>query len=103
MDFGDLKNDEQIKSKITNVHNSIEKIKELLNLAYNKNISDQLDTMDKINYDLFLCYSLNTLYWMYLRTKGIDPNTHDIKNELNRIKEYMIKAKQVCIKYLNVL
>ncbi|KAG5896069.1 hypothetical protein JTB14_006858 [Gonioctena quinquepunctata] len=41
-----------------------------------------------------LTYSLNTLYWLYLRTKNEDPNKSDVKNQLNRIKEYMMKAKQ---------
>lgn len=97
MDFEDLNDDVQIKEKITQVHDSVNKIKQILNLAYKSNVQEQLNTMDKVNYDLFLSYTLNTLYWIYLRTKGIDPNKSDIKNELNRVRDYMIKAKKVCI------
>lgn len=95
MDFADLENDEQIKIKVINVHNSVQKIKNLLDSAYKENISDKLTTSEKIDYDIFLSYSLNTLYWMYLRTKGIDPNDHEIKDQLHRVKTYMIRAKQV--------
>lgn len=72
MDFEDLNDDVQIKEKITQVHDSVNKIKQILNLAYKSNVQEQLNTMDKVNYDLFLSYTLNTLYWIYLRTKGID-------------------------------
>lgn len=95
MDFADLQNDEQIKNKVTNLHNSVQKIRNLLDLAYKENISNKLTTSEKIDYDLFLSYSLDTLYWMYLRTKGIDPNDHEIKDQLSRVKTYMIRAKQV--------
>lgn len=95
MDFGDLKNDLPIKEKITKVHGSITKIKDILDVFQKDNVYNQLEPMDKIDYDLFLSYTLNTLYWIYLRTRGIDPNKNDVKNELNRIREYMVRAKEV--------
>lgn len=101
MDFGDLKEDEDIKEKITNFHTSIDKIEKLLENALNPDYiaRDKLNTKEKVDYDIFMAYTLNTLYWLYLRTKGLDPNKHDVKNELNRVKDYMIKAKQVEYNY----
>lgn len=95
MDFGDLKGDSKIQTKITNLHNSIEKIDNILSLLINSDAKEKLSLKEQTDYDLFMAYTLNTLYWIYLRTKGVDPNTNEVKNQLNRVKEYMIKAKQV--------
>lgn len=95
MDFGDLKDDTQIQEKIQNLHTSINKIEKLLEPEVNSVILNKLSTKEKVDYDLFMTYTLNTLYWLYLRTKGVDPNKNDVKTQLNRVKDYMIKAKQV--------
>lgn len=97
MDFGDLKDDSKIQTKITSLHTSIEKIEKTLSLLTDSNIKDKLSLEEQTDHDLFMAYTLNTLFWMYLITKGIDPNTNEVKNQLKRVKDYMIKAKQVCV------
>ncbi|RZC37945.1 nuclear nucleic acid-binding protein C1D [Asbolus verrucosus] len=94
MDFGDISDDASIQEKLLNFHSSVEKIGKILELSADPNIYQKLTTKEKVDYDLFMAYTLNTLYWLYLRTKGEDPNKNDIKNQLNRIKQYMVKAKQ---------
>ncbi|CAH0552572.1 unnamed protein product [Brassicogethes aeneus] len=94
MDFGDLKDDEAIKKTLTNFDNGVNKIKDMLELAFESDVYDKLSTKEKVDYDLFITYSLNTLYWLLLRASGDDPNSTDIKNQLNRVKEYMVKAKE---------
>ncbi|XP_074028034.1 nuclear nucleic acid-binding protein C1D-like [Leptinotarsa decemlineata] len=94
MEFGDLKDDKVIQEKLTSFHESVEKIGDLINTLLNADIYDKLSLKEKVDYDLFLAYSLNTLYWLYLRTKNEDPSKSDVKNQLGRIKEYMKKAKQ---------
>lgn len=61
----------------------------------NTEIRENSALKEKVDYDLFMVYCLNTLYWLYLRTRGLDPNKNDVKSQLNRVKEYMMKAKQV--------
>lgn len=46
-------------------------------------------------YDLFLSFAINSFYWFYLRIQGIDPSQHELKSEINRTKEYMIKSKKL--------
>lgn len=50
---------------------------------------NELSTEEKIRYDLFLAYSVNSLLWMYLRMNGIDPSETVIKAELKRVKDLM--------------
>ncbi|XP_056630580.1 nuclear nucleic acid-binding protein C1D-like [Diorhabda sublineata] len=94
IDFGDLDNDKNIQEKLSNLHNSVEKIEIMLEKLRTADIYEQLSLKQKVDYDLFIAYTLNTLYWLYLRIKNEDPNKNDVKNQLNRVKEYMLKAKQ---------
>lgn len=95
MDYGDLKEDKNIQEKLENFHESVVKIENLLETALKPETYEKLSVKQKIDYDLFLTYTLNTLYWLYLRTRGVDPNKNEVKKELSRIKEFMVKAKQV--------
>ena len=42
---------------------------------------------------LALGYAVNALFFVYLKTQGVDPQTHPVKEELARIREYMKKLK----------
>lgn len=95
MDFGDLLNDTKIKEKLFNLHTNIDEIEKIINTALTKFDYEKLTPIEKANYDLFNVYSLNILCWMYMRTKGQDPNKTNIKGELVRIKNYMLKLKEV--------
>lgn len=95
MHFGDLSDDKAIQEKLLNFHNSVEKIEKFLELASNSEIYEKLSTKEKIDFDLFMAYALNTLFWLYMKTKGEDPTKSEIKNQLSRVKEYMVKAKEV--------
>lgn len=100
MELKELENDKLIQEKLQNLHDSVEKITNFLDTAFKADIT-QLTQKEKIDFDLFITYSLNTLYWMYLRIRGEDPNKNEVKNQLNRVKEYMVKAKQVCFINMN--
>lgn len=100
MDFGDLKGDKAIETKLADLQDSLDKTKKVLDTVLSVEDISSLSARDRVTFDLFQCYCLNTLFWVYLRTKGVDPNTNEVKNELNRIKSYMVKAKEVRIKYV---
>ncbi|KAH6925131.1 hypothetical protein HPB50_001177 [Hyalomma asiaticum] len=60
--------------------------------------SEPLSPLDKARLDLTLLYTLNSLFWMYLCTVGEDPKQHSVRRELDRVKEYMTRAKQIADK-----
>lgn len=108
VNFGDLKDDKQIQEKIITLRKSVEKIENMLDvIASNPDLKEKLTLKEKVDYDLFMAYTLNTLFWMYMRMKGEDPNKNEVKNQLNRVKDYMIKAKQVstldCVYSLEII
>ena len=40
-------------------------------------------------------YALSSLFYMYLKTQGISPNGHIVKDDLDRVKQYMLKIQVV--------
>ncbi|XP_071451540.1 nuclear nucleic acid-binding protein C1D [Hetaerina americana] len=67
-----------------------------------------LDLEDKARHDLFIAYSVNALYWTYLRTQGINPaafsndgeeeKPHPVTDELNRVQSCLARAKMLAEK-----
>ena len=40
-----------------------------------------------------LAYAINTLYFVYLRTIGVNTASHGVRKELDRVKSYITKIK----------
>ena len=95
MNFGELSTDADFTSGIKNFHDCVNETGQLLQNLCEKDIYEKLDVEDRVKYDLFLSYSLNSLYWLYLRTEGVDPSKHALKSEIDRTKEYFARAQQV--------
>ncbi|KAG7280481.1 hypothetical protein CRUP_033782 [Coryphaenoides rupestris] len=54
-----------------------------------------LDPLEQAKLDLMSAYTLNSLFWMYLVTRGINPREHAVKQELERIRTYMMRVKDI--------
>ena len=80
---------------ITKIGAAIESVQKVLNSCFEDVDYDQLSTENKVRYDLFLAYSVNSLLWMHLRMNGQDPSQSIIRTELNRIKELMAELQRV--------
>lgn len=75
MDFGELKNDTDFITKSNNLESVLDKIDERISSACDFPNYDDLSTEEKVKYDLFLSYSINSLYWMLCKLQAIDPNS----------------------------
>lgn len=89
--FGELETDEPFKSSINKFHSSVDKIGESLQLCCGNDVYSAMSAEEKVEYDLFLSYSLNSLFWCYLRTQGVDPKQHGVKVMLQKTRFYHIK------------
>ncbi|VVC94654.1 unnamed protein product [Leptidea sinapis] len=58
-------------------------------------IFEQLSLPAKIELELFFLFTYNALHWINLRIKGIDPATHPIKHEMDRIKAVMLEWQEL--------
>ncbi|XP_017481296.1 PREDICTED: nuclear nucleic acid-binding protein C1D [Rhagoletis zephyria] len=95
MDFGELRNDEKFSNSVLNFSRALDKIEQSLNTAVEFKDFEELSTREKVKLDTYLAYAINSLYWMHVKLRGDDPNEHSIKNELSRVRQTIIRDKQI--------
>ncbi|TXT15575.1 hypothetical protein VHUM_00078 [Vanrija humicola] len=52
-----------------------------------------LEPLQRAKADVLLAYAINDLVWVYLKSRGLDPEGHDVAKELERIRGYYGKVK----------
>ncbi|XP_071385718.1 nuclear nucleic acid-binding protein C1D [Centroberyx affinis] len=88
----------EIEEQLTGFESSVTSVKTMLQTLMSMPRNDllqKLDPLDQAKLDLMSAYTLNSLYWMYLVTQGINPREHGIKQELERIRTYMNRVKEI--------
>ncbi|KAM6997278.1 nuclear nucleic acid-binding protein C1D [Tautogolabrus adspersus] len=88
----------EIDEQLTGFDSSASSVKtmleKLMSMPRNE-LLQKLDPLDQAKLDLMSAYTLNSLFWMYLVTHGINPREHGIKQELERIRTYMNRVKEI--------
>lgn len=56
---------------------------------------ESLDALSKARLHITLCYTVNSLFCMYLRTQGVDPNTHPVSEEISRVQDAFLRLCKV--------
>ncbi|XP_005733773.1 nuclear nucleic acid-binding protein C1D [Pundamilia nyererei] len=88
----------EIDEQLTGFDSSVTSVKTILEQLMSMPRNDllqKLDPLDQAKLDLMSAYTLNSLFWMYLVTQGINPREHGIKQELERIRTYMNRVKEI--------
>ncbi|KAJ0005204.1 hypothetical protein NQD34_011418 [Periophthalmus magnuspinnatus] len=88
----------EIDEQLTGFDSAVSSVKNMLDTLISMPRNDllqKLDPLDQAKLDLMSVYTLNSLFWMYLVTRGINPRDHGIKQELERIRTYMNKVKEI--------
>lgn len=82
-------------SQLENSLNQLETFLARLDSTSYTTVHENLTPLDQARFDLTAAYTLNSLMWAYLRTRGVDPKQTQLKTELERVKSYMDKLKSV--------
>lgn len=69
-DFEELSHDANIITRLKQFSEAAFKIQDMAELISDPSLLDKLSNTDKIKYNLLLSYSLNSLFWMYLKAEG---------------------------------
>ena len=89
---------EELTEIVKNLHVSLTDVKSQLNLLTSvprSELHDSLDPMGRATMDLTTAYALNSLFWMLLKTMGVNPAETNVKQELDRVKEAMKRCKEI--------
>ncbi|KAM9848208.1 nuclear nucleic acid-binding protein C1D [Aulostomus maculatus] len=88
----------EIDEQLTGFDSSVSSVKDMLDKLMSvprNDLLEKLDPLDQAKLDLMSAYTLNSLFWMYLVTQGMNPRDHGIKQELERIRSYMNRVKEI--------
>ncbi|KAJ8044459.1 Nuclear nucleic acid-binding protein C1D [Holothuria leucospilota] len=88
----------EIQPSVDRLRKSLDDVEKILEPFLNGSILDVQDKMtclEKAKVELVSLYAINSLFWMYLCTQGVDTKEHPIKHELARIQQYMRRMKQI--------
>ena len=89
---------EELAEVVKNLHVSLTDVKTQLNLLTSvprSDLHDNLDPMGRATMDLTTAYAVNSLFWMLLKTMGVNPADSNVKQELDRVKEAMKRMKEI--------
>ncbi|XP_063088616.1 nuclear nucleic acid-binding protein C1D-like [Cavia porcellus] len=71
-----------------------EMLKTLMSVS-RKELLQKLDPLGQAEVDLLSTYTLNSMFWVYLATQGVNPKEHPVKQELARIRVRMNRVKEI--------
>ena len=60
-----------------------------------KELCANLPPLEVARVHLMVAYTVNTLFYMYLKTQGVAAASHPVRDELERVKAYIRKVKEV--------
>lgn len=86
----------KLLSKVSALSNSLDELEEKLEPLFSKPLEEtigSLETLQQTKLQVLLPYLVNDLIFIYLKTKGIDPKTHPVVAELERVRQYFAKIK----------
>ncbi|KAN0009883.1 hypothetical protein ACTFIU_007193 [Dictyostelium citrinum] len=87
-----------IKQDITNFENVLDRLESQLEPFFKvplKEHQGSLTPIENAKLNIAVAYALNSLFFMYLQTQGVSPHDHPVKTELDRIKPYILKLKNL--------
>lgn len=72
--FEELSHDSDLVSRLEQFSEAITKIHNAIELACDPELYNKLSNADKIKYNSLMSFSINSMFWMYLRAEGISKN-----------------------------
>ncbi|KAF6102389.1 C1D nuclear receptor corepressor [Phyllostomus discolor] len=88
----------EIHEYLSTFENSIgavdDMLKTMMSVSRNE-LLQKLDPLEQAKVDLVSAYTLNSMFWVYLATQGVNPKEHPVKQELERIRVYMNRVKEI--------
>ncbi|KAG1757046.1 Sas10/Utp3/C1D family-domain-containing protein, partial [Suillus lakei] len=88
--------EDRLRAKVANLNASLDELETQLEPLFTKSLPETLvalETIQQAKLQVVLPYVLYDLVFVYLKTRGIDPMTHPVIGELDRVRQYFDKIK----------
>ena len=90
----------ELVSPFKNFQDSLDKVGKIFNTFRSETLADlisrnELDALSKAKLDCLSAYAMNSLVWIWLKTKGMNPKEVGILDEIDRVRKTMKRLKEV--------
>merc|ERR1719253_1428194 len=58
-----------------------------------KALANGLPALEAAKLNIVGAFAINTLFYIFLKTQGVDPEAHPVKQQLDRVKKYFKKIR----------
>lgn len=91
-----MENVTKLQNSVSNLGSAITPLESLITdlLTTSKTDIDSLSPIQQAEYYSTLTYALDSIIFAYLKSVGVDPKTHAIAGELDRVKVLMANLKK---------
>lgn len=90
--------DDNVKQSLVSLEEEVAKLEKILGPVIQtplKDLKKSLTPFENAKLNLIMAYSINTLYYMFLKTQGLSPQQHPVTEELERVRDYFHKLNTV--------
>ncbi|KAI5124123.1 hypothetical protein M0805_000936 [Coniferiporia weirii] len=89
-------NKKKLLSRVNTLSSSLDELEAKLEPLFSQPLAEttaSLDVLQQAKIHVVLPYLINDLIFIYLRTRGVDPKTHPVVAELDRVRNYFAKIQ----------
>ncbi|KAJ2721915.1 hypothetical protein GGI07_003656 [Coemansia sp. Benny D115] len=76
---------------------ALEQVQQSLGPVLSQPLSEllpRLSVIQRCELEALVAYSIDTLFWIYLKVNGVPPKEHPVMNELQRVQKYIAKINK---------
>ena len=88
----------ELRENLKSLSNSLDLLSSNLSPVFEfdslSSLNSQLSTEDSLKLNTALAYTLHSLYYVLLKTQGQDLSEHPLKQEIERVREYVGKVQE---------
>ncbi|RMX59840.1 hypothetical protein pdam_00020338 [Pocillopora damicornis] len=77
---------EEVTESLETFHEALGKVDDTFKSLLETSVDDLKEKMNPLQsakLDLVVAYAINSMFWMYLTTQGVNPRQHPVKSELD--------------------
>lgn len=94
-DYKELKSDSNFVATVENLTKNLDAVEESIRAATSLPSTeyDLMTVEDKVKYDCYMSYTINSLYWMYTRLQGVDSASVRVTPSFSYLKARVLLIK----------
>ncbi|KAJ2707582.1 hypothetical protein FB645_000559 [Coemansia sp. IMI 203386] len=89
--------DKKLSKHVDQLDAALQQVQQSLGPILSQPLSEtlpRLSAIERCELEALVVYSIDTLFWIYLKINGVPPKEHPVMNELQRVQRYIAKINK---------